>query len=202
MLATIALVLVSFSLALVLGTIVCALRLAPVAPLRLAGTTFVEVFRNVPLLVLIFAMFLGLRRAGVEIGPVMAGVLSLALYSGSYVAEVLRSGVSAVGVGQAEAARALGMGGGETWRLILLPQAARTVIAPLGNLALSAIRNSAIVGASILAVPELMNRARYEQSRSFETVQTFFWAGVGFLLLTALATWAFAALERRFAIRR
>jgi glutamate transport system permease protein len=84
----------------------------------------------------------------------------------------------------------------------VLPQAFRTVIAPLGSLTIAMIKNSAIVGVSLLALPDLLKQARIVQARTFETDETFFWAAVGYLILTGAATLVFRALESRFAIRR
>jgi glutamate transport system permease protein len=181
---------------------VAALRIAPSVWLRRLGGIYVETFRNIPLLVLLFISFAGLRRAGVPISNWAAGIGSLGLYTAAYVAEVLRSGVFAVSKGQIEAALSLGFGHGETLRRIVLPQAFRTVMAPLGSITIAMIKNSAIVGVSLLALPDLLKEARIVQSRTFETDETFFWAAVGYLLITAAATIAFRVLERRFAIRR
>jgi glutamate transport system permease protein len=199
---TLRLVGASFAIALVVGTVVAALRIAPSAWLRRLGGVYVETFRNIPLLVLLFISFAGLRRAGVPISNWTAGIGSLGLYTAAYVAEVLRSGVFAVSKGQVEAALSLGFSHNETLRRIVLPQAFRTVIAPLGSITIAMIKNSAIVGVSLLALPDLLKEARIVQSRTFETDETFFWAAVGYLLITAAATIAFRALERRFAIRR
>jgi glutamate transport system permease protein len=199
---TLRLVGASFAIALVVGTLVAALRIAPSVWLRRLGGIYVETFRNIPLLVLLFISFAGLRRAGVPISNWAAGIGSLGLYTAAYVAEVLRSGVFAVSKGQIEAALSLGFGHGETLRRIVLPQAFRTVMAPLGSITIAMIKNSAIVGVSLLALPDLLKEARIVQSRTFETDETFFWAAVGYLLITAAATIAFRVLERRFAIRR
>src|SRR3712207_4231435 len=184
------------------GTLVAALRIAPSPWLQRLGGLYVEVFRNVPLLVLLFISFAGLRRAGVDINAWVAGTASLGLYTAAYVAEALRSGVFSVGKGQVEAALSLGFTYGETLRRIVLPQAVRTVISPLGSLTIAMIKNSAIIGVSLLALPDLLKQARIVQSRTFETDETFFWAAVGYLILTGLATLALRVLERRYAIHR
>ena len=199
---TVRLVVASFVIALVVGTLVAALRIAPNVWLQRLGGIYVEVFRNVPLLVLLFISFAGLRRAGVDIGPWAAGVASLGLYTAAYVGEVLRSGVFSVGRGQIEASLSLGFSYGATLRRIVLPQAFRTVISPLGSLTIAMIKNSAIVGVSLLALPDLLKQARIVQARTFETNEAFFWAAVGYLLLTLAVTVAIRDLERRFAIRR
>jgi His/Glu/Gln/Arg/opine family amino acid ABC transporter permease subunit len=199
---TVRIVTISFLIAMVVGTFVAALRIAPSPWLQRLGGVYVEVFRNVPLLVLLFISFAGLRRAGVAISPWVAGTASLGLYTGAYVAEALRSGVFAVGKGQIDAGLSLGMTYPAVLRRIVLPQAVRTVISPLGSLTIAMIKNSAIIGVSLLAIPDLLKQARIIQTRTFQTDETFFWAAVGYLLLTGAVTLVIRDLERRYAIRR
>jgi putative glutamine transport system permease protein len=199
---TIRLVAISFVIAMVVGTLVAALRVAPLGPLNWIGGVFVETFRNTPLLVLLFISFAGLRRAGVPIDPWVAGTGSLGLYTAAYVAEALRSGVFAVGRGQIEASLSLGLDYPRTLRYVVLPQAFRTVIPHLGSLTIAMIKNSAIIGVSLLALPDLLHEARLVNSRTFATNESFFWAAAGYLLLTGLATLAVRRLEARYAIRR
>jgi glutamate transport system permease protein len=85
---------------------------------------------------------------------------------------------------------------------VILPQAFRTVIPHLGSLMIAMIKNSAIIGVSLLALPDLLHQARLVNSRTFATHEAFFWAAVGYLLLTGLATFAVRRLETRYAIRR
>jgi glutamate transport system permease protein len=199
---TVRLVLGAFVIAMVVGTLVAALRIAPSQWIQRLGGVYVETFRNIPLLVLLFITFAGLRRAGADIGPWTAGIASLGLYTAAYVAEVLRSGVFSVGKGQLDAAMALGYTYRQTLRRVVFPQAFRTVISPLGSLIIAMIKNSAIIGVSLLALPDLLKSARVIQSRTFETNEAFFWAAVGYLILTGLATLAVRALEKRYAIHR
>jgi His/Glu/Gln/Arg/opine family amino acid ABC transporter permease subunit len=199
---TVRIVAISFAIAMVVGTLVAALRVFPSRWVQRLGGIYVETFRNVPLLVLLFISFAGLRRAGVPVGAWVAGTASLGLYTAAYVAEALRSGVFSVSRGQIEASLSLGFTYAQTLRRIVLPQAFRTVISPLGSLIIAMIKNSAIIGVSLLALPDLLKEARIAQSRTFQTTETFFWAAVGYLLLTATATVVVRVLERRFAIRR
>ena len=199
---TVRLVAVSFAIAMAVGTFMAALRVAPVVWLQRLRAVYVETFRNVPLLVLLFISFAGLRRAGVDINAWVAGTASLGLYTGAYVAEALRSGVFSVGKGQIEASLSLGLTYRETLRHVVLPQAVRTVISPLGSLTIAMIKNSAIIGVSLLALGDLLKQARIVSSRTFQTDEAFFWAAVGYLLLTVAATLLVRGLERRFAIRR
>ncbi len=199
---TVRIVVLSFVIAMVVGTFVAALRVAPSKWLQRAGAVYVELFRNIPLLVLLFISFPGLRRAGVEITAIVAGVASLGLYTAAYVAEALRSGVFSVSKGQIEASLSLGFTYPQTLRRIVLPQAFRTVISPLGSLIIAMIKNSAILGGSILALDDLLKAGRVIQSRTFETVPSFVWAASGYLILTGLATVAIRMLETRYAVRR
>ncbi len=199
---TFRLVAIAFVIAMVVGTLVAALRVAPLRWLNLVGATYVEIFRNIPLLVLLFIAFAGLRRAGIPISPWVAGTASLGLYTAAYIAEALRSGVFSVGSGQIDAALSLGLTYPKALRRIVLPQAFRTVIPALGSLIIAMIKNSAIVGASLLALPDLLKEARQVQSQTFETNEVFFWAAVGYMLLTVSATLIFRYLENRFEIKR
>lgn len=199
---TVRLVLFSFVVAMFAGTVVAALRIAPQPLLRGIGTFYVEVFRGIPLLVLIFISFAGVRRAGVEIGAWTAGIASLGLYTSAYIAEALRSGVFSVGKGQREAALSLGFSEAQALRRVVLPQAFRTVIGPLGSIIIAMIKNSAIIGVSLLALGDLLKEARIYQSRTFLTNETFLWAAVGYLILTLGVTVIVRSLESRYAIRR
>jgi aspartate/glutamate/glutamine transport system permease protein len=201
-LVTVRIVAISFVIAMVVGILVAGLRVAPLKPLNWLGGVFVETFRNTPLLVLLFISYAGLRRAGIPIGPWVAGTASLGLYTAAYVAEALRSGVFAVGKGQIEASLSLGLDYPRTLRYVVLPQAIRTVIPHLGSLMIAMIKNSAIIGVSLLALGDLLHQARLVNSRTFQTDEVFFWAAVGYLILTGLTTLAVRQLEARYAIRR
>ena len=151
---------------------------------------------------LLFISYPGLRRAGVEISAMVAGVASLGLYTAAYVAEAIRSGVFSVSKGQIEASLSLGLSYSQTLRRIVLPQAFRTVISPLGSLIIAMIKNSAILGGSILALDDLLKTGRVIASRTFEVIPAFVWAASGYLILTGLATLAIRHLETRYAVRR
>jgi len=199
---TVQLVVAAFVVAVVIGVVVAGLRVQPLPPLRLVGTIYVEFFRNIPLLVLLFIAFAGLRRAGLDISRFAAGAGSLGLYTAAYVAEAIRSGVFAVGQGQIDAALSLGFTYQRTLRMIVLPQAIRTVIPPLGNLMIAMIKNSAIIGVALALADDLLKEARIINSRTFQTNEVFFWAAVGYLILTVGTTFVVRYLERRLVIRR
>jgi glutamate transport system permease protein len=133
--------------ALVLGTILAGFRVSPVPPLRAVGSAWVTLFRNTPLAVILFAVAFGLPELGVNGSYFLFGVIGLICYTAAFVCEAVRSGINSVSPGQAEAARAVGLTFGQSLSLIVLPQAFRTVIPPLGSVLIAMIKNSAIVGA-------------------------------------------------------
>jgi glutamate transport system permease protein len=135
------------AIALVVGTVLAAMRVSPAPPLRGAATTYVEIVRNTPLTLVFVLMVFGLPELGFRFSFFIRAVISLSVYTSAFVCEVLRSGINAVQAGQAEAARALGMTFGQTLQTIVLPQAFRTVIPPLGNLLIALTKNTAIAEA-------------------------------------------------------
>lgn len=199
-LTTLRLVAVAFVIAMIVGTIVASFRVAPARPLKVLGAIYVEYFRNIPLLILLFIIFYGLPEE-LNIDEMVAGTVGLGLYTAAYVAETIRSGVFAVGKGQIEAALSLGMSYGQALRKVVLPQAIRTVIPPLGSLTIAMIKNSAIVGGG-LAVADLLRTGRDIQNKNLQTNETFFWAAVGYLILTVTATIIVRRLETRLTIKR
>ena len=197
---TVRLVAASFVIALVVGTFVASFRVAPSKWLNRIGAIYVEYFRNIPLLILLFIIFYGLP-AELKIEETLAGIVGLGLYTAAYVAETVRSGVFAVGKGQIEAGLSLGFSYRNVLRRIVLPQAFRTVIPPLGSLTIAMIKNSAIIGGA-LAVGDLLHAARKVNSGTYQTHEAFFWAAVGYLILTVTATIIVRKLETKLAIRR
>ena len=190
----------SFLIAMLVGVFVAAFRVSPPKWAQRIGGTYVEIFRNIPLLVLLFILFYGLPRE-VQLSRASAGALGLGLYTAAYVAEAVRSGVFAVGKGQIDASLSLGFSYGQTLRRIVLPQAIRTVIPPLGSLFIAMTKNSAVIGGA-LQVQDLMSRARDISAETFQTNEAFFWAAVGYLLITITLTVVIRRLETKLAIRR
>jgi len=192
---------ISLAIAIGMGTIIAAFRVQPMKWLQRVGTLYVELFRNIPLLVLVFIFYFGFPQE-FNIGAYLAGTMALGLYTSAYIAETLRSGVFAVGKGQIDASLSLGLTYRETLQKIVLPQSFRTVIPPLGNLIIAMIKNSAILGASALAIPDLLKAGRITAAQTANTHASFFWAAVGYLILTVTATFIVRYLEKRLAIKR
>ncbi|MDQ3957841.1 MAG: amino acid ABC transporter permease [Actinomycetota bacterium] len=199
---TLKLVTISFLIAMGVGVLVAALRVQPIKWLQRVGTVYVEVFRNIPLVVLLIIASQGIRRGGLDISNFISAVAALGLYTAAYIAEAIRSGVFAVGKGQIEASLSLGFSYTDTLRRIVLPQAIRTVIPPIGNLIIAMIKNSAVIGATFALATDLLKTARIINNDTLQTVPTFFWAAFGYLLLTIPTTFLVRFLEARLAIRR
>jgi glutamate transport system permease protein len=171
-----------------------------VPPLRLAGTLWVEALRNTPLAVLFLLFFFGLPKIGIVYSPLVSSLVILSVYTSTYVAETVRAGINSVSRGQAEAARSLGLTFGQVLAGIVMPQALRTVVAPLGSVLIALIKNSGI--ASTIAVLDLTGMARRLSEITARPVAVFAGAAVAYLILALPAGWAVGALERRVAIKR
>ncbi|MEV6972842.1 amino acid ABC transporter permease [Kitasatospora sp. NPDC093806] len=188
-------------LALLLGTLLAAFRVSPVPVLRAFGTAWVTLFRNTPLTVLFFAVTFGLPPLGVHFEHLTFAVLALGSYTAAFVCEVLRSGINTVPLGQAEAARSLGMTFGQTLTQIVLPQAARTVLAPMSSVFIALPRNSAIAGA--FSVGELYSvQQGFSDGAGYSIFAIFFWVACAYLLISAFVALLFRFLENRLAVAR
>jgi glutamate transport system permease protein len=197
---TLELSVLSFALAMVLGIVVAALRVSPVPPLRWASASYVELIRNTPLLVLMFLMVFGLPSVGVTFSFYTSAILVLSAYTGTFVAETIRSGINAVSKGQVEAARAIGLTFPQLLRLVVLPQALRTVVGPLGGIFIALLKNSSL--AVVIAVPELTSAAEQVGTATARFIPAYLGAAAAYLLLTVPSGFATAWLERKVAVKR
>ncbi len=197
---TIKLTLLSGVLALVLGTVLASLRVSPVPALRAVGTVYVSLLRNTPLtLVFAFAVF-GLPRLDVRFSFFSFAVLALTIYTAAFVCEAVRSGINTVPVGQAEAARALGMTFSQVLGLIVLPQAMRTVVPPLASVIIALVKNTTI--AAGFSVLEAGATRSYISERGYSQTQWLLWIALGFLLLVLPLAVGQRQLERHWAVAR
>jgi len=141
------------ALALLLGLVVAALaasaKLSRSAPVRMIGTVYVSVWRGTPCLIQLFILYFGGPQIGINLEPFAAGVIGLGMNIGAYMAESIRGAVLAVDRGQAEAARTIGFGRLDTMRRVILPQAARLMIRPLGVNAVALVKGSALVSMAL-----------------------------------------------------
>ncbi len=200
MLATVVLTLVSFAIAAVLGLVAAGFRVSPVPPLRVAGAFYVNIVRNTPLAVLFVLFFFGLTKVGLVWAPFTTAIIVLSLYTGTFVAETVRAGINSVARGQGEAARSLGMTFPQLLTVVVLPQAVRTVVQPLGSIFIALIKNSAL--ATIISVSNLGKTADALAVDTVQYVPIYLGTAVAYLLLTLPSGQAVGWLERKVAIRR
>ncbi len=193
--------------ALVLGTILAAFRVSPVPPLRWVGTAWVTVFRNSPLVVVLFLFAFGLPQVGITF-PTFGGsaffwpgVTGLAAYTAAFVCEAVRSGINSVPAGQAEAARAVGLTFQQTLGTVVLPQALRTVVPPLGSVIIAMIKNSAIVGAFGVA-GELFSVEASLTASGYSALSSLTGVAIAYLVITIPAGLALGVLERKIEVKR
>jgi glutamate transport system permease protein len=189
--------------ALIIGTLAAVMRISPVPPLRAAGTAYVTVFRNIPLTVVSFFAAFGLpqldssadflkipvldlvfTRLAIDLPYFRFFIIALSLYTGAFVCEALRSGVNAVAPGQAEAARSLGLTFGQNLRYVILPQAWKYAIVPLGSVIIAMIKNSALGG--FFGVSGMLSDAMQTltSQEGLPVIPVFIGIAIGYLVLT------------------
>ncbi|MFH8407344.1 amino acid ABC transporter permease [Streptomyces sp. NPDC018019] len=200
-LGTVSLTAASAALALLLGLLIAGFRVSPVPPLRAFGTAWVTLLRNTPLtLLFLVAFFVVPQILFPGTSPFVLATLALGFYTSSFVCEAVRSGINTVPLGQAEAARSIGMTFVQTLRLIILPQATRTVIPPLSSILIALTKNSAIAGAFSNA--ELFNVSKLLNDQGRPIGWIFLWIALAYLIITFAISGIFRLLERRLEVAR
>jgi polar amino acid transport system permease protein len=159
---TLLLGLVSIVAGLVLGLFIALIRLYAVRPLSIIAKIYIDVFRSVPLLVLLIVVYYALPFVGLRMSPFMSAATALTLVSGAYTAEIFRAGIEAIPRGQFEASQALGLSYRHMMSDVVLPQAIRIVIPPLTNNCINVIKDTAL--ASVVAMPDLLKQATQAQA--------------------------------------
>ena len=201
-LTTLSLAVVSGICALVLGTLLAAMRVSPVPALRGLATFYVELFRNTPLTVVFFFLAFGIVYIDLQFpSRFITAVAALALYTAAFVCEAVRSGINAVSAGQAEASRAIGLTFGQSLREVVLPQAFRTVVPPLGNVFIAMVKNSSI--AAGFATSELSSLLpRLVNADAGELTAVLLGVVIAYMLITLPLAYGVNRIERRVAILR
>lgn len=188
-------------LALVLGVVLATMRVSPIPPLRGLATFYVETFRNTPLTVVFFFVLFGLPQIDTVVSFFTGSVIAVGMYTAAFVAEAVRSGINSVSPGQAEAARALGLGFGQSLREVVLPQAFRTVVPPLGSVFIAMVKNTSI--AAGFSVSELSSTLpRLVNANAGDLLLVLLGVVVGYMIITVPMAYAVNRLERRVAILR
>jgi glutamate transport system permease protein len=194
--------------ALVIGVLLAAMRVSPIPVLRGFGATWVNTFRNTPLTLIIFFCYFGLFSTlglsladDIDLNNYWLGVIGLSVYTAAFVCEAIRSGINTVPAGQAEAARAIGMSFIQTLTMIILPQAGRAVIAPLGSIFIALAKNATIVGTIGLA--ESSNAMKDLINANGDQVIPIFLVFAGTFAIVLIPTgYAFGWLANRLAVKR
>jgi len=193
---------------LLIGTVIAICRVSPIAVLQWLGLTYVTLVRNTPLTLIVFFCAFGISNTlGLELAPTIVdnnfrwGVVALSVYHASFVAEALRSGINTVPQGQAEAARALGLAFMPTLSTIILPQAFRGAIAPLGNTLIALTKNTTVVATIGVAEAAYIMRGMLEFNISL-LYAIFIIMAAGFVILTLPVGIFFTYLSRKLTVQR
>ncbi|MFC7671921.1 amino acid ABC transporter permease [Mycolicibacterium sp. GCM10028919] len=196
--------------ALILGTVLAGMRLSPVPMLNWLGTSYVNVVRNTPLTLIILFCSFGLSQTlgitlvdsqsttSIEDGNFRLAVLGLTVYTASFVCETIRSGVNTVPLGQAEAARSLGFTFGQNLRMILLPQAFRAVLIPMGSVLIALTKNTTIASAIGVAEAALLMKEMIENTAALLVIGVIF--ALGFMVLTLPMGLLFGWLGKKYSV--
>ncbi|MDT0446189.1 MULTISPECIES: amino acid ABC transporter permease [unclassified Streptomyces] len=194
---------------LILGTLLAAMRVSPVPVMRAFGTAYVHIFRNTPLTLIIvacsqlLALTLGMTMwadVGTDTMGFRLAVLGFVVYTSTFVCEAVRSGINTVPVGQAEAARALGLSFAQVLTMIVLPQAFRSVVAPLANVLIALTKNTTVAAAIGVSEAALLMRDMIEQEAQLVPIATLF--AFGFIVLTLPTGLLLGRLSKRVAVKR
>jgi glutamate transport system permease protein len=188
--------------ALVLGTVIASFRVSPIPSLRWFGTAWVTTIRNCPLTVLLFFFAFGLPEIGINRTYYVFGVSALIVYTSAFVCEALRSGINSVPAGQAEAARAIGLTFTQSLGQIILPQAFRTSVPPVGSVIIAMFKNSAVVGAFGVGGDLFSVGKSLTSAQGYATLPVLTGVAIGYLCITIPAGLILAGIERKVAILR
>lgn len=198
---TVLLFVMSGLMALVLGTIVGAMRVSPVPIARAVGTAYVNLVRNTPLTLIFFFFALGFPALNlVKLSYTSLAILALGFYTATYVAEALRAGINTVPVGQAEAARAIGLPFGQVMTLIVLPQAFRSIVPPMMSVFIALLKNTTV--AAGFSVVELGSMRANLSERGEPAMIVLLWIAGFFVAMVLLLSWLQRTLETRWKVLR
>ncbi len=185
-----------------LGTLIAAFRVSPIPALRGFGSAYVTMVRNCPLTIVLFFMGFGLPELGINYSFFAFGVTGLVIYTAAFVCEALRSGINAVDAGQAEAARAIGLTFSQTMREVVLPQAFRSAVPPLGSVQIAMFKNSAVAGAFGIGGDLFSVGKNLTSAQGLPYIPVLTGVAIGYLVITLSAGAALALIERKVAIVR
>ncbi|MBV0929397.1 amino acid ABC transporter permease [Lentilactobacillus sp. IMAU92037] len=183
--------------ALIIGSGFAILEVVPNKFFRVIAKIYIEVFRNIPLLVITMFFYVVIPMYIVEISGFVSGTIGLILYSSAFIAETVRSGIQSVDPGQMEGARSTGLSFWQSMRYIVLPQAFRYVIPPLGNQFINLVKNSSVL--AFVAGFDLMYQGNVIASDSLQSMSTYLCVGILYLILTLPLSYYMRYLEKKLA---
>jgi len=188
----------SIILACVLALVGALGRLSKFPPFYALATFYVSLIRGTPLLLQIIFFFLALPQIGIRLSGLSAGVLALGINYGAYMSEIFRAGIQSIGIGQREAALALGMTHGQILRRIILPQALRLIVPPTGNEFIAMLKDSALISVTGF-VHEILWRAQRAGRANFKSMEALLIAAIFYWLMTIIFSTVQARLETQLA---
>ncbi|MFD1466002.1 amino acid ABC transporter permease [Lapidilactobacillus mulanensis] len=181
---------------LILGVIFAMFVISPNKSLNVIGKIYVEIFRNIPLLVIAMFFYIVMPRIFPGLDGFKAGTIGLTIYTSAFIAETVRAGIESVPVGQMEAARSNGMAYLQAMRYIVLPQAIKIVVPSLGNQFVNLVKNSSVL--AFLAGFDLMYQGNLIASTTFKTTDTYLAVGLLYLVMTMPLSYFMRYLEKRW----
>ena len=180
---------------LILGVIFALLEVAPSKFGQVIAKIYIAIFRNIPLLVIVMIFYLIVPRYIVKLSGFQAWTIGLTLYTSAFIAETVRAGINSIGTGQMEGARSNGMTYVQAMRYVILPQAMKIVIPPLGNQFVNLVKNSSVL--AFVAGFDLMYQAQLIAFSTFQTIDTYIIVGLFYLILTLPLSYYMRHLEKK-----
>lgn len=182
-----------------IGLVVALMKISRFKLLAIIGNFYTWVIRGVPLLVQLFILYYGLAQyLGIQLSPEAAAILGLSICGGAYIAEIIRAGIQSIDKGQMEAALSLGMSYAQAMRRVILPQAYRRLLPPMGNEFIALMKDTSLV--SVITMVELMRSGILLNTTYFRSMEIYLTVGVIYLIMTTFFIYVITCLEKRLAI--
>lgn len=188
---------IALVISLIIGTLLAILQISTNKGVRILANAYVEFFRNIPLLIIVMFFYVVVPLYWFQIDGFTAGTIGLTIYTSAFIAETIRAGILSVPKGQMEAGLSTGFTYSQTMRYIVLPQAVKIVIPPLGNQFINLVKNSSVL--AMVAGLDLMYQGDLIASETFNTFETYILIGLLYLIITLPLTYMMAYIERRLA---
>lgn len=184
----------SIAFALVIGLLVAFMRLSKIRAVRSLAGAYLAIVRGTPLVAQLFVIYFGLVTI-IDLGAYWSAIAGLSFHSGAYVAEIFRGGIQSIGKGQTEAARSMGMTHWRAMRVVILPQAFRSVVPSLGNQFIIAVKDSSI--AAFITIPELFLQGQRLAAATFRPLEAYTFVAIYYFIIIAILTQLVRIVERR-----